>query len=146
MEDKNLHLKVVTPRKVFFDDEVEGLVFKAKDGYMQILKNHIPIMTTAGYGIMRIYYLDGEVELASLMGGTVFVENNIITILTEDASWPSEIDIQRAESARQRAEERLSSKEDGIDIERASIALTRALVRIDLANTGEKMSKKSGNK
>ena len=56
-----------------------------------------------------------------------------MTLLAEIAEWPDEIDKNRAEAARARAEERLANKTEAIDIKRAEYALRKALVRIDIA-------------
>ncbi len=146
MNDNNVHLKVVTPEKTFFDDDIEKVIFRTRDGDVAILKNHAPLMTLAGYGIMKIFTLNKEVKYASLIGGMVLVENNNIIILTDDASWPHEIDINRAISARDRAKERLNKKQSEVDLMRANNSLKKALVRIDLANTGEKIKNRSVKK
>ena len=146
MNDRNVHLKVVTPSKTFFEDDVDRVVFRAENGDMAILRNHAPIMTLAGYGIMRIFTLEGDVLYASLIGGMVLAEDNNIIILTDDASWPDEIDKQRAIKARDRAKERLKKKQKEVDLLRANNSLKKALVRIDLANTGEKVKNRSVKK
>ena len=67
------------------------------------------------------------------MGGFIEIQKERITILAEDANWPEEIDIERAKAAKQRAEERLSKREAGLDVLRAEAALKRAMARIGAA-------------
>ena len=101
---------------------------------MTILKNHVPIMTLADLGIMHITDLKGNKREATLFGGSVLVENN--------ALWPEEIDIRRAEEAKRRAEEKLhATKYNRREFVQAEHKLRKALVRIDLANTYEGISR-----
>jgi F-type H+-transporting ATPase subunit epsilon len=138
MQDKNLQLEVTTPTRTFFKQLIKQFRFRAVDGEMTILPNHAPIMTIADIGIMHITDLEGKVLDATLFGGTVLVENNKILVVTEDALWPEEVDVERAELSRKKAQEILSSSKRGRqEFVTAEHRLRRALARIDLANTYE---------
>ena len=142
MNDQNLHLEIATPTRTFYNDEVEKFTFKATSGEMTILKNHVPIMTLADLGIMHITDLKGNKREATLFGGSVLVENNKILVVTDDALWPEEIDIRREEEAKRRAEEKLhATKYNRREFVQAEHKLRKALVRIDLANTYEGISR-----
>ena len=81
---------------------------------------------------MKIH--DGDTgKKAALLGGFVEIQKERITVLAEDANWPEEIDVARAEAAKKRAEERLARREKGVDLARAEAALKRAVVRIKAA-------------
>ena len=68
------------------------------------------------------------------MGGYISVQKDKTTIVTDSAEWPEEIDVERAQRAKQRAEERLEKRPEGLDIVRAENALKRALNRLEVAN------------
>ena len=81
---------------------------------------------------MKIH-LGDEVKKAAILGGFVEILKDQITVLAEDAHWPDEIDVARAEEAKKRAEERISNRQSGTDITRAEAALKRAMARIGAA-------------
>ena len=135
---KFLELEVTTPTRTFFNQKIKQFSFRAIDGDMTILYNHAPIMTIADIGIMHITDMDGKVLDATLFGGSVLVENNKILVVTDDALWPDEVDIQRAEKSKKKAQEMMSSfKTNKQEFVTAEHRLKRALARIDLANTYE---------
>ena len=135
---KYLELEVTTPTRTFFNQKVKQFSFRAVDGDMTILYNHAPIMTIADIGIMHITDFEGNVLDATLFGGSVLVENNKILVVTDDALWPDEVDVKRAEESKKRAQEMMSSgKYSKQEFVTAEHRLKRALARIDLANTYE---------
>lgn len=82
---------------------------------------------------MRLY-LNGEMKKCVILGGFVEIQKEKITVLAEDAQWPNEIDLPRAQEAAKRAEERIQKKASDIDMARAEVALKKAIARIDVAN------------
>ena len=133
MADNNLfELKVLSPDGMFFEGEGEFLEFTSVEGQMGVYKNHIPLTTILEPCVVKIH-ANGEVKKAAVLGGFIEIQKERITILAEDANWPEEIDVERAEAAKQRAEERLSKKEAGLDVVRAEAALKRAVARIGAA-------------
>ena len=133
MADNNLfELKIIEPDGMFFEGEGEFLEFTSVEGQMGVYKNHIPLTTILEPCVVKIH-ANGEVKKAAVMGGFIEIQKERITILAEDANWPEEIDVERAKAAKQRAEERLSRRESGIDIVRAEAALKRAMARIGAA-------------
>lgn len=149
MNNENLHLRIATPSRTFYNDYITSISFKSSDGMMTFMKNHVPLMTLADIGIMKITDLDNNVKDATLFGGSVLIENNKIVIITDDALWPEEIDVKRAEAAKARAEARMNdmfnAKQDKERFIKAELALKRALVRINLANTYEGISRRGKN-
>lgn len=122
-------LKIIEPNGMFYEGESNFLEFISVEGEMGVYKNHLPLTTILKPGVMKIHE-HGEIKKLAMIGGFVEIQKEKITILAEDARWPEEIDVERAEAAKHRAEERLRKKESGTDIARAEAALARALARI----------------
>ncbi|WP_353093746.1 ATP synthase F1 subunit epsilon [Tissierella praeacuta] len=127
------HLDIVTPDKPFFSDEVEMVIVRGIEGDMAILEGRAPITTPLKIGMVRIFQ-EGQEKVAALVDGYVSVVDNKTTIVTEAAEWPHEIDKDRAKAAKERAENLLKSGKDNIDIERAELALRRAINRLEVSN------------
>ena len=131
MADNNMfELKIIEPDGVFFEGEASFLEFTSVEGEMGVYKNHIPLTTILEPAVVKIYAGD-TVKKAAVLGGFVEILQERITILAEDANWPDEIDVERATAAKQRAQERLSKKEAGLDVVRAEAALKRAMARMN---------------
>lgn len=129
-------LEIVTPDKAFFSDEVDMVIVRGVEGDLAILKNRAPLITPLDIGKIRIIN-DGEEKVAAVTDGYISVTKEKTTVITDSAEWPEEIDIKRAESAKERAENRLREKKEGLDVARAELALRRALNRLDIANLKE---------
>lgn len=125
-------LEVVTPNRRFLDEEIEMLVVRTVDGDVAVLADHIPLVTPLATGILKLNYPDGTHKMATVCGGYMEVTKEKTTIVTDSAEWPHEIDKQRAEEAKKRAEERLKKQTEGTDIARAELALKRALNRLSM--------------
>ena len=127
-------LKVVTPERVFFEDDVEMVEFNTTEGEIGIYKNHVPTTVIIKPGVLNIYMADSEktVKKAALHEGFVEILKDRVTILAEVIEWPDEIDEDRAEKSKERAEKRLSEKETGTDVDRATASLLRAMARINV--------------
>lgn len=131
MADKSFQLRIITPDRVFYEGEVEMVEFNTTEGQIGVLPGHIPLTVIVKPGILNIYEAEGEKE-AALHSGFVEILPERITILAEVIEWPEEIDLDRAEEARIRAEERLRSRTPETDIMRAETALLRAMARIQV--------------
>lgn len=125
-------LKIIEPDGIFFEGESSFLEFTSVDGQRGVYKNHIPTTTILEPCVMKIHRGD-EMKKAAIMGGFIEILPDRITVLAEDANWPDEIDMDRAKSAKQRAEQRLKRKEKSVDMRRAEFALKRAVARINAA-------------
>lgn len=128
MADK-FALKIISPDDMFFEGEGEFLEFTSVEGDMGVYAKHIPLTTILEPCVMRIYN-NGEEKKAAVLGGFVEILQEQITVLAEDANWPEQIDVERAQAAKKRAEERLARAEKGVDRARAEAALKRAVARI----------------
>lgn len=126
-----LFLDIVTPSKSVFKGNVKSIIVPGSKGRFQVLINHAPIISTFEIGMIKIDFPDGTSDYYSTGGGTIEVLNNNITVLADSIELVSEIDVDRALKAKQRAEERLSNRTSEINIERAQAALARAINRIN---------------
>ena len=136
MAELDFELKIITPERVMYNKPVSRIIFQTTEGEMAVLKGHIPLTAIIQSSVFHIQpggeEYSEEIRLA-VHEGFVEIRPDHVSILTESAEWPEEIDKERAESARQRAEERLSSQSPDIDIVRAELALRRSLIRLELA-------------
>ena len=129
-EGNQFELKVITPERVFFEGPVTMVEFNTTEGELGIYKGHIPLTVIVDPGILTITTEEGP-RNAALHSGFAEILPEKVTILAELVEWPSEIDERRAEAAKERAEERLSSKGPDIDADRATIALKKAICRLN---------------
>lgn len=132
MADKTFNLQIISPTRVFFDEDVDMAEMRTTEGEIGVLAGHIPLTAILEPGILKIHQ-DGTVKEAALLDGFVEIRGNKVTVLAEACEWPGEIDVHRAEEAKVRAERRLKSGEKEVDMVRAELALKKALTRINLA-------------
>ena len=130
MADNQLFtLKIITPDRVFYEGEASMVEFNTTEGEIGVYKMHVPTTVIVSPGILTITEAEGQ-KHAALHSGFVEILPEKVTILAEIIEWPEEIDLDRADRAKERAEERLRSKTPETDILRAETALQRALARI----------------
>jgi F-type H+-transporting ATPase subunit epsilon len=127
------HLDIVTPDRLFFSEQVETVIVRGIEGDLAILKGRAPITTPLKVGRVRIFQ-DGEEKVAAVVDGYISVVDEKTTIVTEAAEWPDEIDVERAQAAKNRAEAILKERSDNIDVGRAELALQRAINRLEVSN------------
>ncbi len=128
-DDNRFVIRIITPDRIFYEGEAEMVEFNTVEGEVGIYKNHIPMTMIIKPGLLCI--TDGEEEkIAALHAGFVEVLPEKITILAEIIEWPDEIDLERAEAAKERAEKRLREKNPKTDMVRAEIALQKSIARI----------------
>ena len=129
MADTTFHLKVVTPERIFFEAPVEMVEFNTTEGELGIYANHVPLTVIVSPGVLTITTSEGE-KKAALHAGFAEILQDKVTILAELIEWPGEIDENRATAAEQRARECIVARADGVDLDRAEVALKRAIARI----------------
>lgn len=127
---ENFMLKIITPDRVFYEDEVSMVEFNTVEGEVGIYREHIPMTMIVAPGILTITKGD-EVKEAALHAGFTEVLPDKVTVLAEIIEWPGEIDVSRAEDAKSRAEERIRENAPGTDMRRAEMSLKRAVARIE---------------
>ena len=130
MNDK-IHLKVITHEKIVYEDDIDELYIQTTDGRMVILKNHIPVISTLGIGVTKVVK-DKESQCIATMGGILQFAHNRATILTDIAELECDIDLVRAQHAKQRAQARLKAHDETIDMARVQLALAKAVTRISV--------------
>jgi F-type H+-transporting ATPase subunit epsilon len=133
MDQKNFHLEIVTPRKVVFSGEVTSFSAPGVVGGFQVLKNHAPLLSSIAIGEVKLTDVSGQEFRYATSGGFVEVHDNKVVMLAESAERSDQIDVQRANDARHRAQKRLAAKEENMDAERARAALLRAMNRIKIS-------------
>ncbi len=124
-------LQVITPERKFYEGDASMVELSTTEGDIGVYRNHIPLTAIVAPGVLKIHE-EGGVKEAALMSGFIEILPEKITIMAEVAEWPEEIDANRAEEARIRAERRLKEENGEIDTMRAELALRRALVRLSL--------------
>lgn len=125
-------LEIVTPEKKVVDTAAQEVQIPGKNGYLGILPGHAPLITELAVGEIKIREAAGEQRLAVAWGFAEVLPDKV-TILAESAERPSEINVERARKAKERAEQRLTSGDTAVDVDRALDALHRAETRLDVA-------------
>jgi F-type H+-transporting ATPase subunit epsilon len=129
---KTLRLQFVTPARAIVHEEVDEVEVPGEEGYFGVLPGHAPLLAALRTG--TLWYRKGtEKKFAFIEGGFAEVLPDHVTILAQVAERAEEIDVQRAEAAKRRAEERLARPTVEIDTERARIALIKAIARLDVS-------------
>jgi F-type H+-transporting ATPase subunit epsilon len=134
MADKSYKLEIVTPKKVVFSGDVLSFSAPGVLGGFQVLRSHAPLLSNISVGEVKVVDLEGKEFRYATSGGVVEVKENKVILLAETAERSDEIDVQRAEAARDRARKRLAKKSAEIDTDRARLALFRAMNRLKVAD------------
>jgi len=129
-----IRCEIVSQDRAVFQGDVDIVVLPGTDGEFGVLPHHAPVLTTLKYGVIKVRHGDKE-ELFTVAGGVVEVQPDIVTILADAAENVQEIDVERAESARKRAEDALSKSTpmDGDAYFAMEAALRRSNLRLDVA-------------
>ena len=134
MADKSFKLEIVTPKKIVFSGDVISFSAPGVMGGFQVLRSHAPLLSNIAVGEVKLVDVSGTESHYATSGGFVEVHENKVMLLAETAERSDEIDVQRAESARDRARTRLKEKAEEVDIDRARLALYRAMNRLKVAD------------
>lgn len=126
-------LKIVTPERTIFEGPVTYIIVRSTEGEIGILAHHMQLITPLVPHIITIYPENGNTEQLTVGGGFLEVGDTTTVILADSAERATEIDVARAEKARQRALENIGRPEPNIDLIRAKRALARAENRLKLA-------------
>jgi F-type H+-transporting ATPase subunit epsilon len=137
MAEGIIDLTIVTPERSVVHDQVEELQIPGAEGYLGILPGHAPLFSELKVG--EVGYRKGETWFfLAVAWGFVEVQSDQVRILAETAERAQEIDVDRANRAKQRAEERISKGGDDVDYRRALVALERALIRIQVSRKAQR--------
>lgn len=129
---EKIKLDVVTPDRLLFSGDVDEVSVPGVEGYLGILPGHAPLLSELKIG--EIMLRQGEKRTYFFCSwGFLEVLPDRVTVLAEIAERPEDIDVSRAQQAKERAERRLRSKDQEVDFNRAQVALERALIRLQIA-------------
>lgn len=123
-------LRIITPEKTVFDGETEQVIVRTTVGDVGILNGHEPYCAAIGIGQMRVM-MNGEFRRAATSGGIIKVAKDYTTILVQTCEWSDEIDVDRANTAKETAEARIKAAKSDKELLLAESKLKRALNRID---------------
>ena len=135
---QTIALEVVTPSGPVVSEDVDIVTAPGYGGDFGVLANHAPFLSTIKIGEL-IYKIGGKEQFLMVSGGFCEVSNNKITFIVESAEMGSDIDVDRALKAKERAEKRLAEakgQQEKINEARAQAALQRALARIKVGERG----------
>jgi F-type H+-transporting ATPase subunit epsilon len=128
----SLALEIVTPEHPLVREQVDEVEIPAAGGYIGVLPGHTPLLATLQVGVL--WYRKGTEKLfLAIAYGFAEVMPDRVTILAQIAERAEDIDVTRAQSAKSRAEQRLSRHTSDMDVERARIALIKALTRVQVS-------------
>ena len=133
-------LRIVTPDRQVVREEAEEMQVPGREGYMGILPGHAPLISELKIGEVT-YRTGGALHHLAVFWGYVEVLPDQVTILAETAEMAAEIDVERAIAAKERAEKRLRSPDPEMDLNRVTVALERALVRLQVASRRQYLEK-----
>ena len=133
-----LDLEIISPEKKVYTGKVKSVTIPGTKGNFQVLYNHAPLISTFDIGIIKLVLSGDSTQIFTTSGGSTEVLDNKVLILSDTVEPIESIDIERAMRAKERAEARLKKKEGIVDVDRARVALARALNRIKMS---EKYSK-----
>jgi F-type H+-transporting ATPase subunit epsilon len=125
-------LTIVTPEEIFFEQEVTSLIAPGSEGYLGVLTDHAPLITALVPGKVTVKEKGGKELTYAVGGGFLEVFKNQVTILAHSIESIADIDYDRARQALERANRRLQSRDQAIDIARAMAAWRRAKNRCGL--------------
>jgi F-type H+-transporting ATPase subunit epsilon len=134
MAADSIQLVIVTPVRQLLSQSVVEAQLPGADGYLGILPGHAPLITELGIGELTYRTASGQSGLLAVIRGFAEVLPDRISVLAEMAERAEEIDLKRAQEALKRAQELIAKGGENVDWDRASAALMRALVRIQVVS------------
>jgi F-type H+-transporting ATPase subunit epsilon len=131
-----MNIALMTPDKQLTIDEVEMVVATTPDGELGIMQGHLPLLTPVTVSMLKVQQARKRTQTFAVMGGLLYTDGATVTLLCQAADAAADIDAVRAEEARQRASARLQqANPQGVDIDRARLALARSMARIKAVST-----------
>ena len=128
-----IDLQIVTPDRLLVHEQVDEVQIPGSEGYFGVLPGHTPLLAALAVG--ELWYRKGqETTYLSIAFGFAEVLPDRVTILARLAERPEDIDVERAEAARTRAEERLAHHRTDVDYERVRISLMKSIVRLQVSS------------
>jgi F-type H+-transporting ATPase subunit epsilon len=135
---KTINLTITTPERIVFQDQVDEVVLPTPQGEIGILPNHLPLISLMSAGEIRVKKGEEMTPLA-VSSGFIEVRNNQVTILADTAEKAEEIDEQRAQAGRERAQALMKERAtDDVGLAGAQAALAKELARLKVARKKRK--------
>ena len=131
--DNIIDLDIVSPDRKVYSGKIKSVSAPGITGGFQVLPNHAPYVTTLGTGKVKVIEESGKEEIYAVSGGIFEVKGNKASLLAESIESQQELDIERVKAALARAEDRLKSKDDGIDRQRVKVSIEKAKNRLKVA-------------
>jgi len=126
------HLRIATPDNIKYDEDAQMVIMRCITGDMGILAGHEATSAILDYGVLRIINGDEERRMA-VFGGIAQIGDNKLTILTNDAQWPEDIDMAFVEAERDRMARRSQESIDDLAIQRDQVLMRRTLVQMEVS-------------
>jgi F-type H+-transporting ATPase subunit epsilon len=128
----SLELQIVTPDRLILREQVDEVEIPGSEGYFGVLPGHTPLLASLAVG--ELWYRKGQEKIyLSIAFGFAEVLPDRVTILARLAERATEIDFERADAARKRAEDRLAQSQTAVDYERARVALLKSMTRLQVS-------------
>ena len=127
-------VKIVTPDGELFAGEAGAITVKCNTGEVQILRGHADYFAPLAIGKAKLTLGDGTEREAACAGGFLSVKGGVATVVATTFEFADSIDLNRAEKAKEEAEERIKTASDDRELRMAKAKLMRALTRIDVAD------------
>jgi F-type H+-transporting ATPase subunit epsilon len=127
-----IKLEIVTPERLLLSDEVDEVIIPGTEGYLGILPGHLPLLTVLGTGVLS-YRKGTQKWFLAASGGFAEVLPDRVIIMADSVERPEEIDVERARTAKERAQKQLSSKD--VNVKETMSAMMRATSRIEVAES-----------
>ena len=130
MADERLFdLEIISPERVFYTGKANFVELVTSEGEIGVYKHHIPMTSVLVPGVVTIHE-ENETKKAAVHSGIVVILKDKVKVMAEIAEWPDEIDVNRANEAKQRAEKRIKDADSSVNMARAEAALKRSLARL----------------
>ena len=133
MLSRNFHVEIRTPEQLIYEGDVTSIRAPGVEGNFEILAGHLPFLTALDIGEIRIRESEAP-QLMAISGGVFEVLRTGVTALVETAEWASEIDVERAENARERAQTELAANAPDLNRPQTEAALARAKNRLKVSS------------
>ena len=130
--EKKIQLRVITPTQTKIDEEVDMVIMRCITGDMGVLPEHESYLCALTDGVLRLINRRRERRLA-VFGGIAEISNDVLTVLTDEAHWPEEIDLDRVNEMREHLEQKVLEKADDQELLRDQAQLNRTLLKLDVA-------------
>jgi F-type H+-transporting ATPase subunit epsilon len=131
-DNKTIKFEITTPERVVLKENVQQVTVPTRNGEITVLPNHIPLVSILQPGVIEVVKADGEREVISVSGGFIEVLKDKVVILADSAERAEEIDIDRAETARKKAED---TKKNAEKIDHVEFANLSAVIAKEMART-----------